>query len=89
MSTNQLPTSLPFTDTFRCALRHVCEQAYPHLLSDAGQERCDDEDAFKADLANAISEALGVLGIDEHPAAGDWLGELYDLADELGIRWDA
>jgi hypothetical protein len=41
-----------------------------------------DSDDYKTDYSNAISETLRLLGTDEEET-GPWLGDLYDLADEV------
>lgn len=78
-----LPTHVSFADAFCAVLNLVVEDGYPQLL-DKPDENADVE-GRKADLANAISASLGALGIVEPSEAGDWLGELYSLAEQIGI----
>lgn len=80
---SRLPESLPFADTFKRVLLRVVEEGYARLEDWDDEE---DKEGFDSDLANALSETLALLGYDE-AETGDWLGDLYDLAEEAGIAW--
>ena len=94
MNTYTLPTMLDFAPTFKAVLRFVVESGYSDL--DAGTPEDirfvfdNDKGDFDVMLSNAIGEACTVLGVGEAAGAetGDWLGDLYDLAEEMGYSWD-
>lgn len=93
MNTYTLPTTLDFAPTFKRVLQMVVETGYSMidagLPEDIRDSYDNDKESFDSDLANALSVAMGVLGIGDVVGAepGDWLGELYDLAEELGYSW--
>lgn len=75
------PDSIPFATAFKQVLKFVVECGYstitvPELAS------LDDR---KTDLANAIVETLDLLGYQSPEETGDWLGDMYDLAEEVGF----
>lgn len=93
MNAYTLPTTLDFGDTFKRVLQLVVETGYSMIDSGSPEDIRDaydnDKESFDSDLANALSEAQGTLGIGDAVGAetGDWLGELYDYAEELGYSW--
>lgn len=78
-----LPETVPFLATYRCVLDHVVDAGYCSLRDSSNYGEKED---FDNDLANAVDEAAALLGLID-VETGDWKGELYDVAEELGFAW--
>ena len=81
-----LPLLLPFDDMFKLTLERIIGEEYPlvSFYKDAKVfESEEDQDNAQTDLANAIEAALLQLGFISEQT-GDWMGALYDYAEELG-----
>ena len=81
-----LPLLLPFDDLFKLTLERIIGEEYPLIASLRNQrvyESEEEQDNAQTDLANAIEAALLQLGFISEQT-GDWMGTLYDYAEELG-----
>lgn len=87
---HQLPESIDTLRAFRAAFGHVAEESYSWLVTPIKYVECYDENGkamFDADIADAISASLALIGAEEPPEAGDWIAPLYEIAAEFGAKW--
>lgn len=81
-----LPLLLPFDDLFKLTLERIINDEYSLVASLRHRpeyESEEEQDNAQTDLANAIEAALLQLGFISEQT-GDWMGVLYNYAEELG-----
>ena len=86
---SNIPTFLDTDDVFKRVLQHVIDNGYQLVAqaqhrTDFGKDDQEELSDLQTDLANAIGEAVLLLGfLDEE--TGPWMGELYDYAAAIGF----
>lgn len=83
MTDFQLPETLPFKQVFGAVLSHVIDNDHYSVICLHNGDKAD----FDREMDFAIFEATTVLGLAVPNEAGDWLGNLYAIAEELGYVW--